>query len=78
MVTLGVGVGLSGSPRVQQPGFSEKGWGRGWSREKLELEAFLLPLLGMREARKDRTEKGRQERERLWGVREFFFSAINC
>lgn len=28
VVTLGVVVELIGSPRVQQPGFSEKGWGR--------------------------------------------------
>lgn len=78
VVTLGVGVGLNGSPRVQQPGFSEKGLGRGWSREKLELEALLLPLLGMRKARKDRTEKGRRERERLWGSANFSFPLLTA
>ena len=59
-------------PRDPQASFSEKGWGKGWSRKKPELE-ISSPSLALGEAGKEIAEKGRHGREILCGPQSFSF-----
>lgn len=59
-------------PRDPQASFSEKGWGKGWSRKKPELE-ISSPSLALGEAGKEMAEKGRHGREILCGPPSFSF-----